>query len=494
MALDSQEKANSNPKEVELKDGSRWKVDVSANKDVVNNNSKNDKSSTNGVAQNNYATGKNNFHSKGKKSNKDQIGSSFHTSYTLQIFSLFFALLLSGTIHFNNYPPSPFMKVYRHDELQAKMKLYGGINETLPSSFTGYTIDSTSDNSLNITSGWMKLSQGYTFYKVYSPFEEAKGYIYNVERKLELPPLVLIHGFASNSKIWEARNIAREIALRSHREVLIYDNYGRGRSDAVFPNTESLFSGQLAELLIALYGDQGLKSDPGGNVAVDIMGISMGGSIATSFAYRYPQLIRKVVLIAPAGLPVTITLPARIASTPFLGDWLTYFFGPMMLKSHIKKGYFNQTDPFLVEQMTNTTTLVDQQRKAHRGFMPSLLSTTRYYPLSNLQEQIRSMGQYLASPMYSKNYQRHLIQKYIPRILVIWGDKDVVCPFENANKFVNLLNGRQGSEENTIITSQNDGNDIAKLLILENYGHVDMINKEESVVDFLRTVLDFFQK
>ena len=401
-----------------------------------------------------------------------------------QLFVILLSLLLSGYLHVNSYPPSPSSKVYRHEELHKNIEDYKLKNLSLPSKLTSSALYGEGDKTVNITSGWMKLSQGYTYYSLYSPPEQIQGILYNVENKALLPPVVLIHGFASSSKIWEARNIAHDIALQSNRQVLIYDNYGRGRSDAAFPNTETLFSGQLAELLIALYGERELKFVIKDNVAVDIMGISMGGSIATSFAYRYPQLVRKVILVAPAGLPVPMTLSARISTTPFLGDWLTYFLGPMMLKKHVKKGYFDQTDPFLAEQIANITTGVDAQVRVHPGFVPSLLSTTRHYPLNNLVEQITLMGHYLGSPIYSKNYERFLSKRagdFYSRILVIWGNKDIVCPFENASLYITLLN------------LLSETGDIAKLEVLEDCGHVDMINKDDTVVEFLRIVMDFFK-
>ena len=474
---------------------------------VVSNDEKDHSNNvTNGVKLNDDSKEKNNCDTKkltftyDKKTLKRWIC----TPYSLIAFVSFFLLLLSGTLEFTSYPRSPFMKLYRHSELELEMKLSReeSRNEIVPSSFMKTRVDSDGKGkNVKVTSGWMKLSQGYTYYSVYTPADEnANGIVADVagnwlsyflqtneDQKFDLPPLVLIHGFASNSKIWEAKHIARTIALESNRQVLIYDNYGRGLSDAVFPNTESLFSGQLAELLIALYGESYLNSDASNNVGVDIMGISMGGSIATSFAYRYPQLIRKVILIAPAGLPVNITLATRISSTPFLGDWLTYFFGPMMLKKHIKKGYFDQTDPFHAKQINQMPAVVDKQTKTHPGFMPSLLSTTRYYPLNNLREQISLMGRYLASPIYSKNYNR---VRGAPRILLIWGDKDIVCPFENASKFLNLLNDRKGNEEDLNKFSEGD---IAKLTVLEDCGHVDMINKDAARIEFLRIVLDFFK-
>ena len=109
-----------------------------------------------------------------------------------------------------------------------------------------------------------------------------------------------------------------------------------------------------------------------------------------------------MVLVAPAGLPVAISVLARISTTPWIGDLLTAWFGPFMLKKHVGKGYFGQEDPDLKESIRNVTRGIDSQIRQHPGYMPSLLSTTRYYPLNDLSEQITLMGEYLASAAYQK--------------------------------------------------------------------------------------------
>jgi len=95
------------------------------------------------------------------------------------------------------------------------------------------------------------------------------------------PALVLIHGFAVDARVWDAQF---ETLAATHR-VLRYDLRGFGRSAA--PGTAPYsHTGDLHALM------QHLRIDP----AV-IVGLSMGGWIATHFVLTHPEATRALVLI-----------------------------------------------------------------------------------------------------------------------------------------------------------------------------------------------------
>lgn len=96
------------------------------------------------------------------------------------------------------------------------------------------------------------------------------------------------------------------------------DLYGHGYSDApedVIYDVD-LFLQQMIELLHALE----LSETP-----FILVGHSMGGLISANFATRHPELIRQLILVCPAGIPVDdpyenmysalIHLSARIGSS-----------------------------------------------------------------------------------------------------------------------------------------------------------------------------------
>ncbi|KAF8432929.1 alpha/beta-hydrolase [Boletus edulis BED1] len=122
------------------------------------------------------------------------------------------------------------------------------------------------------------------------------------------PRVVLIHGLSIPAIVW--KDVAPVLASRGYR-VLLYDLYGRGYSDAPDVTYDvSLHTTQLALLM------QHIKWDD-----AYVVGLSMGGGIATAFAVQFPHLVNgKVALVASAGIieSVDISRTAKFMSSPFV--------------------------------------------------------------------------------------------------------------------------------------------------------------------------------
>ncbi len=101
-------------------------------------------------------------------------------------------------------------------------------------------------------------------------------------------PLVFIHGLSSSIGFWE-HQLPR---FATDRRVLALDlpGYGAsGRPDAAY--TPPWFAQVIADWLAALHVDRAV-----------LIGHSMGGQIALTFALRHPEQVEALVLSAPAGL------------------------------------------------------------------------------------------------------------------------------------------------------------------------------------------------
>ncbi|KAG6333007.1 hypothetical protein ID866_6084 [Astraeus odoratus] len=120
--------------------------------------------------------------------------------------------------------------------------------------------------------------------------------------------VVLIHGLSIPSIVW--KEVAPVLASRGYR-VLLFDLYGRGYSDAPKVTYDvSLHTSQLALLM------QHIKW-----YSAHIVGVSMGGGVATTFAVHFPHLVSgKVALVASAGIieSTDISRTAKLMSSPLI--------------------------------------------------------------------------------------------------------------------------------------------------------------------------------
>jgi pimeloyl-ACP methyl ester carboxylesterase len=111
-------------------------------------------------------------------------------------------------------------------------------------------------------------------------------------------PLVLVHGIATDRSIWDLT----VGALARDRRVVTLDVPGFGESE---PAGEEFDLREVADQIVA-----GLAAETVSG-PFDLVGHSLGGGIAIMLAATHPQLVRRLVLVAPAGLR---PLPAAIST------------------------------------------------------------------------------------------------------------------------------------------------------------------------------------
>jgi 2-succinyl-6-hydroxy-2,4-cyclohexadiene-1-carboxylate synthase len=110
------------------------------------------------------------------------------------------------------------------------------------------------------------------------------GNTYHVDMEGEGFPLVLLHGFTGDSKTWNP--FFKEWG--KNRKVIVIDILGHGQSDSPkdFKRYEILSVAKDMKQILEL-----LKIEK-----TDILGYSMGGRLALTFAIQYPLFVRKLVL------------------------------------------------------------------------------------------------------------------------------------------------------------------------------------------------------
>ena len=122
----------------------------------------------------------------------------------------------------------------------------------------------------------------------------------------EGPVVLLVHGLLDSSLTW--RKLAPVLAVG--HTVIAPDLLGHGESDGPREVDYSLggHAGMLRDLLDALGHDR-----------VTVVGHSLGGGIAMSFAYHYPERVSRLALIASGGLGRDVSVVLRATTLPGAG-------------------------------------------------------------------------------------------------------------------------------------------------------------------------------
>ena len=114
-------------------------------------------------------------------------------------------------------------------------------------------------------------------------YADVNGIKISYEVAGEGEPLFLVHGFGSKKESW----IAQFPVLSKHFKVIRFDNRGAGKSDRPKGTyTMEVFADDIKGLIDYL----GLEK-------TNIAGWSLGGMIVQNFVLKYPEKVKKVVLI-----------------------------------------------------------------------------------------------------------------------------------------------------------------------------------------------------
>ncbi len=235
---------------------------------------------------------------------------------------------------------------------------------------------------------FVRLRQGYTHYELGGPESGSE--------------VVLVHGFSVPYFIWDPTFAALTSAgMRTLR----YDLFGRGFSDRprLTYNME-LFVGQLLGIMDVL----GLER-------VDLLGLSMGGAIATSFAVDFPQRVGRLVLIDPVGAQaMPLNLLYRLATLPVVSELILGIAGTERMVKNVASDFF---DPALVARFQQRY----RDQMQYRGFKRAILSTVRSGMLAGVPEAYKRLGE-LSNP-----------------VLLIWGENDQTLPIAQSRTILELV-------------------------------------------------------
>src|SRR5271166_6873482 len=176
------------------------------------------------------------------------------------------------------------------------------------------------------------------------------------------PVLLLIHGMAGTCENWRA---VIEPLAREHT-VLAPDLPGHGSSA---PGGGDYSLGALAaglrDLLVALGHDR-----------ATLVGHSLGGGIAMQFAYQFPEITERLVLISSGGLGSEVSPVLRAAALPGANLFIAATAGPgRVAGSAVARGLAAvglQPTPDVAEVARGYASLADPDHRA--AFLATLRS------------------------------------------------------------------------------------------------------------------------
>jgi pimeloyl-ACP methyl ester carboxylesterase len=260
------------------------------------------------------------------------------------------------------------------------------------------------------------------------------------------PALLLIHGVGDNSSTWEA--VHAKLAQRF--TVIAPDLLGHGESDK--PRADyslAAFANGMRDLLAVL----GIKR-------VTVVGHSLGGGVAMQFAYQYPHMVERIVLVSTGGVTKDVSLGLRLAAMPMGSEALATLRVPGALPTLQLVG---RAAGKVLGSTKFGRDLPDGLRLLARLKEPAALSAFS----RTLRAVVDGHGQLVT--MLDRSY----LMQSIP-VQVIWGEDDLVIPVSHARIAHAAIPG-------------------SRLEIFENSGHMPHHDHPDRFVETVERFIDSTQ-
>jgi pimeloyl-ACP methyl ester carboxylesterase len=213
------------------------------------------------------------------------------------------------------------------------------------------------------------------------------------------PTAIFLHGFGSSLQTWE--DWARD--LEKDYRVIRYDLPGFGLTGAD-PSRDYSDKRSIAVLLALM--------DQLGVVRASVVGHSIGGRIAWTFAAFNPNRIDKLVLVSPDGFASPGHEYGVAAKLPLMIRALPYVLPSVMFRASLVPAY------------ANADVVTDGLFQRYRDMV--LAPGVRSAIVDRMSQQV------LVNPV-------PLLKRIEAPTLLIWGEKDRMIPFANSADYLHAL-------------------------------------------------------
>ena len=256
------------------------------------------------------------------------------------------------------------------------------------------SLKTISETDIPEVGGWAPLVQGNLYYRWYEP-EISNNEI-----------VVLVHGFSTPHFVWDGM---KEFLVDAGYKVLVYDHFGRGFSE----RPSVVYDQDLyVESLKGLLDYQNISQ------SVHLVGYSMGGPVVGYFTQQYPDSVKSISFIAPAGFMKEDSV-SRIAVMPVVGDWFWQVFGKWLYFREVRNEATSSDNSVALPQSEFVKKYSVQMK--YKGLIEALLSTVRNFNFFNAKRMFDKVG-----------------DLKIPTI-TIWGTDDGVVPFAGSSELMQSI-------------------------------------------------------
>jgi len=215
----------------------------------------------------------------------------------------------------------------------------------------------------------------------------------------DAPALVMLHGFGSSLHTWEPW----AQALAGEYRVIRLDLPGAGLSPP--DPTNDYTDARSIALILALMEQRGVSR-------ATLIGNSLGGRIAWTFAARHPERTDRLVLISPDGFASPGFEYGAAPDVPIALQAMEYVLPKALLQLNLEPSY---GDPLALTPAT-----VDR----YHDLM--LAPGARKALLTRMEQTV------LVEP-------EPLLRSIKAPVLLLWGEKDALIPFSNAVDYTRSL-------------------------------------------------------
>lgn len=258
--------------------------------------------------------------------------------------------------------------------------------------------------------------------------------------------VVFVHGISSYHSTFN--RIANILLNKGGYSVLQFDLMGRGFSqpsrNGKYGRTEHIQ--QMYQLLNHLQllrhhddHDRQVVDDDrkrqqqhkAAKKTLHIIGHSMGGCLSTLFSSEYPEYVRSLTLIAPAGLLGYFPIEFTKQLCPCILGVMKARFAKRSNAMKSWKGdfYSHEGESLMIlnERIRELSRGLDNNPHAFEAFWHTLME----FPLTNISQDIAKLASYTDLP-----------------IMIIWGKQDKSCPFDNLHKWERLIRKYRNNNNN----------------------------------------------